>query len=143
MYELYTEILINASPSTVWQVLTDFENYPEWNPFVRKVTGHVAKGSHIKIVLQATNTKPMTFKPIVLEIAEEKVFRWQGKLLIKGLFDGEHIWEIKRIDDKSIRFIQREKFTGILVPIFRKNLETNTRTGFKAMNEKLKELAEK
>ena len=27
----------------MWQVLTDFENYPSWNPFIKKITGKQLK----------------------------------------------------------------------------------------------------
>jgi hypothetical protein len=62
--------------------------------------------------------------------------------LVKGLFDGEHKFEL--IDNKNgtTTFIQSEKFNGILVPLFNKMLNNNTTKGFKMMNEKLKQLAE-
>jgi uncharacterized protein YndB with AHSA1/START domain len=34
--EIITEIEIDASPSQVWQVLTDFEKYLTWNHSSRK-----------------------------------------------------------------------------------------------------------
>ncbi len=36
----------------------------------------------------------------------------------------------------------REKFKGILVSLFKKQLDNNTKRGFEEMNKKLKELAE-
>lgn len=34
-----TEIEIAAPPATIWAVLTDYERYPEWNPFLTKISG--------------------------------------------------------------------------------------------------------
>ncbi|HVD10636.1 MAG TPA: hypothetical protein VNB88_08330, partial [Gaiellaceae bacterium] len=56
-------------------------------------------------------------------------------------FDGEHSFSIERIDDSRVRFVQAERFTGVLVPLFGKSLE-KTRRGFTAMNEALKRRAE-
>ena len=39
MPSISTEIDIAAPPNEVWAVLTDYERYPEWNPFMVKLSG--------------------------------------------------------------------------------------------------------
>ena len=39
MKRIETEILIEADPEKVWSILTDFENHPKWNPFIKAITG--------------------------------------------------------------------------------------------------------
>ncbi len=141
--EIKTEILINATPEKVWAILTNFENYPNWNPFIKSITGDVKVGNTIKARLEPPNAKGMTFKPKVLIYNTNKEFRWIGHLLFPGLFDGEHIFELIDNGNGTTTFIQREKFKGILVPLFKKMLEINTLNGFKMMNEKMKKLVEK
>lgn len=34
-----TSIEIAAPPAAVWEVFSDFDRYPEWNPFMIKMTG--------------------------------------------------------------------------------------------------------
>jgi hypothetical protein len=65
--------------------------------------------------------------------------RW---LVIPGLLDGKHIFTIEPLGVKRVRFIQREILTGLLVPIFMRFLEMNTRRGFEEMNKALKVRAE-
>ena len=141
--EIKTEITINATTDKVWAVLTDFENYPNWNPFIKSIKGTVAVGNNIIARMEPPGANGMTFKPKVLAYDSNKEFRWIGHLLIPGLFDGEHKFEL--IDNKNgtTTFIQSEKFNGILVPLFKKMLDVNTVDGFNQMNQKLKELAEK
>ncbi|MBP6516471.1 MAG: SRPBCC domain-containing protein [Chitinophagales bacterium] len=141
--EIKTEILIQASPEKVWQVLTDFDHYLQWNPFIKSIEGNVAVGNTIKARIEPPGATGMTFKPVVLVYTEAKEFRWLGHLLIKGLFDGEHCFRLIDNEDGSTTFIQSEKFTGVLVPLFSKMLDTNTIEGFRQMNEKLKQEAEK
>ena len=141
--EIKTQIVINASPEKVWAILTDFNNYGTWNPFIKSISGEVKKGSKITARIEPPGAKGMTFKPKVLAIDAHKTFRWQGHLLFPGLFDGEHIFELIDNGNGTTTFIQREKFRGILVPLFKKMLDTNTVNGFTQMNEALKALAEK
>ena len=49
MKELRTEIVIQASPENVWKILTDLENYPRWNPFIRHAIGKAEVGETVDI----------------------------------------------------------------------------------------------
>jgi hypothetical protein len=84
----------------------------------------------------------MTFKPKILSLVINKELSWIGHFLFSGLFDGKHKFEIIDNGDGTTTFKQSEIFKGILVPFFKKMIENNTKKGFEAMNQKLKELAE-
>jgi hypothetical protein len=141
--ELRTEIQIKAIPDKIWAILTNFDNYPKWNPFIKSISGNVAVGNTIVARIEPPNGSGMTFKPKVLVFEKNKKFTWLGHFLFKGLFDGEHRFELIDNQNGTITFIQSEKFGGILVPLFSKMIDVNTKAGFQLMNEKLKELAEK
>lgn len=44
---LKTEIIINSTPEKIWTILTDFKNYPNWNPFVTSLTGDFEVGKKL------------------------------------------------------------------------------------------------
>jgi hypothetical protein len=141
--EIRTEIIINAPAGKVWKILTDFNAYPQWNPFINTLTGDVKVGNKIKVKITPPDASAMKFTPKVLTFDENRKLSWLGHLLIPGIFDGEHIFELIANADGTTTFIHRENFKGILVPLSKKMLEVNTRNGFIEMNNKLKELAEK
>jgi hypothetical protein len=62
--------------------------------------------------------------------------------LVPGLFDAEHFLIIQPLEDNRVRFVHREEFRGVLVPLFARSLENNTQRGFEEMNRALKERAE-
>lgn len=140
--EIRTQITINATPDKVWAVLTDFENYYNWNPFIKSITGKPNVGSQIAVSIEPPQGKIMTFKPTVLVFERNKEFRWIGRLLFKGVFDGEHKFELIDNGNGTTIFNHSETFKGILVGIFKKQLESNTRKGFELMNESLKKYVE-
>jgi len=135
--EITTQVQIAATPEKVWAVFTDFNAYAEWNPFIKSITGDVKLGNSIKAELGG-----MTFKPKVLVYDQNKEFKWLGHLLFKGLFDGEHRFQLIDNGDGTTTFIQSEKFNGILVRLFAKKLDGETKDGFIAMNEALKKRVE-
>ncbi|MFW3579443.1 SRPBCC family protein [Vagococcus fluvialis] len=142
MKEIKTEIIINAAPEKVWSILTNFEDYPNWNPFISYISGEKEVGSKLNVSINPPGDKGMTFKPTLLKFEKSKEFRWKGKVFIKGLFDGEHFFVLSKTDNNKTKLIQGEKFSGILVPIFGKTLD-KTKEGFKLMNESLKNESEK
>lgn len=139
--ELHTEILIDAPPATVWANLTDFAAYPDWNPFVTSSVGTLAVGERLVVRLAPPGGKPVTFKPAVTEVDAGRSFEWLGRLVLPGLFDGRHRFELLP-DGDGTRLLQTERFAGVLVPLMRKSLHTRTRAGFEAMNTALKARAE-
>lgn len=128
-----THIDINAPRQQVWQVLTDFDRYPEWNPFVQSLTGEVQEGKQIKIQLPG-----MKFQPTVLAFRQNEELRWLGHLWVKGIFDGEHFFQLEELPNGQTRLIHGEHFSGLLVPVLKKQLLNDTKAGFIAMNEALK-----
>jgi hypothetical protein len=140
--EIKTEILINATPERVWEILINFDDYPNWNPFIKSIKGQAKAGNKITVRIEPPEAKGMTFNPRILTLEISKELSWLGHLLFPGLFDGRHKFEIIDNEDGTTTFKQSERFKGVLVPLFKSQLNTNTKHGFIEMNEKLKELAE-
>ncbi len=142
MKELRTEVEINATPERVWDVLTAFDRFSEWNPFMTQAEGDIEEGAHLRVHIEPPGGTAMTFKPTVVRVVVGQELRWLGHLLIPGVFDGEHIFEISPAGDGRTHFVQREEFRGLLVPVLWNSLAINTKKGFEAMNTALKERAE-
>jgi hypothetical protein len=107
--EIRHEIEIDASPDAVWAVLADTGAYPEWNPFVRRLTGDLREGAKLEAQIAPPGGRPMTFKPTVLAADPGRELRWLGRLLVPGVFDGEHRFQLEPLPDGRTRFIQSER----------------------------------
>jgi hypothetical protein len=140
--ELRSQIEIGVPAERVWQVLTDFAAYPEWNPFIRRVNGRPEVGEQLVVRMRPSGTKGITFRPTVMKVEPNRQLRWLGHLLVPGLFDGEHIFEIEALDRDRVLFIQREIFKGLFVPLLARSLDRDTQRGFEEMNRALREKAE-
>lgn len=139
--ELTSEIEINATPERLWQILTDFGAYAEWNPFIVEIAGTPANNAKIRVCIRPPGGKKMQFRPRVLLSEPNRELRWLGRVWFPGIFDGEHTLALEPLDGNRTKFVQHENFKGILVGMFSKTLD-RTQSGFEQMNEALKKRAE-
>jgi hypothetical protein len=140
-HQIKTEIVINAPKETVWEILSNFEKYEDWNPFIIKSKGKAVEGNTIENTIRNGN-KDFTFKPKLLNVRKNEYLDWLGSLFFKGLFDGNHYFEIKEIGPGQVLFIHGENFSGILSSYILKKIGEDTRNNFIKMNEALKKAAE-
>jgi hypothetical protein len=140
--EIRTEIDIKASPEKVWKTLTDFNNFSNWNPFIRKIIGEPSEGSKLKINLFTSRGKNRTYKPIVTKVEPFRELRWFGKSFIPGMFNGERIFILEPIGSDMIHFIHIEIFTGFLISLIGNRLDKDMFQSFVQMNDALKKKVE-
>jgi hypothetical protein len=140
--QLHTQIDIEAAPERVWAVLTDFAAFPDWNPFMVRAEGNVRQGERLTIRMQPDSGRAMTFRPTVLEAEPNRRLRWLGRVLVPGVFDGEHSFSIEPLGSGKVRLVQEEEFRGVLVPLMARSLDRGTLPAFEKMNHALKRRAE-
>jgi hypothetical protein len=135
---LQAEVDIQASAERVWEVLTDFAAYPEWNPFIVQAAGEPVPGQRLELHMRLSGRRGMTIRPEVLEADPGRVLRWLGRLLVPGLFDGEHRFTIQPSGPGRVRLTQHEKFGGLLAPLLLAMIAKPTLASFHQMNQALK-----
>lgn len=95
------EIEINANPDTIWDVLVDIKNWPQWNPEIKSASleGEVAEGSKFR-----WKARSISITSIFQEVNKPRLLSWTGKTMgIKAV----HIWKLEPINDATI--IQTEE----------------------------------
>ncbi|MER5642434.1 SRPBCC domain-containing protein [Kitasatospora sp. NPDC002227] len=135
------EIEIEAPTAEVWEALADLASYPSWNPFIREAHGRVAVGETLTLKMHPTGGRPMTFRPKVLAADPGVELRWLGRLVLPGLFDGEHGFRLHPTGTGGTHLVQSENFSGALVPVTGRVID-RTRGDFTALNEALKKHVE-
>jgi len=133
-----TEIEIAAPVETVWEELSNGSNYPEWNPFVKHLSGDLVVGNRLNVTIQSEGNSPMDFTPEVLVADKNAELRWVGRLGFKGIFDGEHYFILEETAEGTTILHHGENFTGILAYPLLALIKDDTLKGFEAMNKALK-----
>jgi hypothetical protein len=135
--EIKTQIEILAPPEDIWSALIDFKKYPAWNPFIKEIKGKIKKGN--QILVQLPNMK---FAPKLTQVKTNKLLEWKGILLFPFLFSGIHSFSLTEKSKGKTILTHKENFNGILIPLFKKQLENETKLGFIEMNKALKRYVE-
>ncbi|MCW2762552.1 MAG: polyketide cyclase [Marmoricola sp.] len=131
-----------ASPvEIVWAQLTAISEYAKWNPFITTFRGDLVTGSRLEVRIAPPGGRAMTFRPTITDVVQENRLEWLGRLVLPGLFDGRHSFDLEAVGGSETRLTQAEEFSGLLVPLMGTMLE-RTRAGFEAMNEALRVRAE-
>ena len=143
MMEVRTSIEIAAPAQVVWSVLTDLRGFDAWNPFIRAARGSTAVGNTVRLRVRSSFGLPLVFRAKVLGSEENRELHWQGHVLAPWLACGEHWFTIEPIDAHRVRFVQRERFTGVLPRLTARLLAREVKRSFEAMNEALAMLAQR
>lgn len=139
---LHTEILIDAGPQRVWQVLTDFAGYPAWNASIPQAEGEARAGTRLRVVIQWPGLQAGPYQLQILNATAGRELRWLGHFGRTGLMDGDHRFTLEPSGEGQTKVIQSEHFSGWLVPFFAPWLRKNVRLGFELMNAALKKRVE-
>ena len=140
MKTIYTSIDIDAASSTVWELLTDLEAYSEWNPQTTSASGTVAMNEVVDLHVEPTGSRTADIRATVTRFEPESALEWVTKLPIPGLFTARHSFELDDLGNGRTHFINRERLSGLLVPVVVAN---DAVRDYEAMNRALKEHAER
>ena len=142
MRELKTEIQISSIPDKVWEIITDLPGWSKWNPIVNKIEGKLEVGATLFITMcDDKGNDSKSYKAIITAIDEKKRFSFIGIMMAKFMFSAERIIELEDSQGGTL-FIQREIYTGLMVPLFWKKLNEQASSMLNSMNEALKNKVE-
>jgi hypothetical protein len=136
-WTISTTAEIDAPPARVWSVLVDLPAYSEWNPFIVEAGGTVAVGNTLTMRMALPGRDPMTISPRLLVVDPAHELRWKGRLLLPGLFDGEHAFVLTALENGRTRLDHWERFAGLLLPIAKGMVYEGTVQSFHALNTAL------
>ena len=142
MRELSTEIHISAPIEQVWQVLTDFNEWGNWNPTVNKASGDASVGSTLTITMSGDEGKDgPSYKPRVMEAAGPRSFRWRATMMGGVMFKNDRVFELTE-KDGGTQLVHTEAFSGLMAAMSWKKLSGFVPAILERMNEALKEKLE-
>jgi hypothetical protein len=105
---------IEATPETVWAILTDASGYTRWDSGVEHVEGRIAPGEKIKVTSKSNPGRAFPVRVSEFEPARRMV--WSGGMPL-GLFRGVRTFTLSQQGNGATRFTMREEYSGPLLPM--------------------------
>ncbi|OQU97625.1 hypothetical protein CLAIMM_03526 [Cladophialophora immunda] len=147
MPSVYTKLRLPAPPQQIWDILTDFEHYSEWNPVMLKISGDQCMGGRIHTEVKNPRTSRVRkFNPVIMNWSPVAHLHWRARLFdLPGLLTGYHHFILQpSADGMSTDFEHFEIMSGILsyvLKYIKPSVYLDLEQAFAAMNDALKERA--
>ena len=136
------QVLIYAPVAHVWQVLTTFDRYGEWNRYAPEARGTLAVGATVEIVAHLGSSRQRVNNR-VLEIVPECRLCWVSLNWYQFLVRGTRCRFLEALPDGITLFRESEVMTGPLAPLVVGLLRSQLVAGLQAECESLKAAAER
>lgn len=138
-----THIDIEADRAVVWRAISNLQEYPRWNPFIREAAGEVILGQDVDIVMFLGEKGRQRYRVRLTGVRPQQELRWLGAFKFPGLIDGNHAFLLEQSITGGTRLHHVEAFTGLLVPFVWKGfLLRHLKPAFLALNANLKAYCE-
>ncbi|GAA1853302.1 hypothetical protein GCM10009836_36740 [Pseudonocardia ailaonensis] len=133
------DTFVAASPAAVWTVLTDFDGYPAWNPFVIGIDtgGAYGRGALWHVTRVGTGGRPATIDVVLDTWKAEREFAWVGGSHRRWQLSGRHSFVLIPADGGTV-LRQAERVHGLWALTRRRDLQVAMREQFGRMNEALR-----
>ena len=111
-----TEVVINAPQKLVWDIVTNFEAYSDWNPFMLEAHAKFEVGATIRFFEELKQFGQHWIDAQFLSIDPPNSFVWQGHFGASFLFRVRHPFIFEAINEHQTRFTQGHENSGLLIP---------------------------
>ena len=140
--QISASIEIDAPPELVWEILTDFDRYPEWNPFTVAVATDFEMGAAVrmKVALLGRRTQRQT-EYITTLVPGQKVC-WGMNETTAWLIGATRCQLLEPLDGGRTRYTSDDRITGILAPLVMLIYGRAMQRGFESVCTALKRCAE-
>jgi hypothetical protein len=100
----------------VWEALTDFRSYDDWNPVITEADGEAREGTELDLDVALPGHDPESLDAEVVIARPERKVRWQDRLLVPGLRDWEYEFVLEPLSDGRVLVVQQLRIEGLLAP---------------------------
>jgi len=135
---VHHEIIIQANPDEIWNVLTNMEAYPEWNPTMELLEGSIDEGTKVRYKFTQDENTSSEIDATVYKALTNELLNQKGGIPLVLTFN--HKYLLKQTENNTTKVIIHEDYRGIGVNFWDPQ---PVEEAYKRLNLALKERVEK
>lgn len=109
-------VVVEAPREAIWALLTDFDGYSDWNPYITSASGTPKVGSQIDLRFEPEGGDAATQTGELLVVKPRRKLEWRTRTLVPGLLDYEQVFRVLPLEPGRFRIVQEARFEGLLAP---------------------------
>lgn len=113
-----SEIEIEASPEIVFDLLTDLQKYPEWNPFTPHVESTLEIGAPVRMKVRLGKGPKLSNKVEFVTANERPIcLCWGADIPFRFLIRADRCQTLEALPNGRTRYICTDTISGWLTPL--------------------------
>jgi hypothetical protein len=141
MFLVTSELNIDAPAQTVFDIITDFESYQRWNPWIIRASGTAQEGGLVRVT-SLVGGRPLKVRHRVLASRPGREFRWCDLGWFTALAYGERARFLEPRAGGGATYRVELKITGVASRLVESRLARSLTGGVESEAEALKRRAE-
>ncbi|WP_228003001.1 SRPBCC domain-containing protein [Nocardia australiensis] len=133
---------IDAPVDLVWQVITDFSHYGEWNPFVTECRSTLVPGKPIDMLVQVSGSTPRRQREWIRSHTPGHELSYAMKPVPLGALHSLRSHTVTALDGDRTRYESHFELAGWFQPVVSTILGKNLQRGFTGMTAGIRTRAE-
>ncbi|CAN5183234.1 SRPBCC domain-containing protein [soil metagenome] len=133
---------VKAPAELVWEVISDFSTWKDWNPVHPRMEGEMRIGTTLTVDLVLGEGQVTTIQPVVQDWVPYEQLHWRTKRL-RGFVTAIRYLEIESMGPENATFSNGELFMGPLVRWVSREERRKLRAAYTLMGEAVRDHAER
>jgi len=132
---------VQAPAEILWEVISDFETWSDWNPVHPRIDAALRIGTPVKVELVIEGAEPALIEAVVQDWVPYEQLHWRRQRM-RGLITTIRYLEIENMGPANATFSNGELFMGPLVRLVSRDERRRLRAAYTRMGEAVKARAE-
>jgi hypothetical protein len=143
MFNLHTEIILDAPLDRVRELLADTSLYSQWHPLFPQVSGEMRLGAPILLTVALPGIKPFSVRATIREIAAGRLLCWRYGYRLPGFFRWTYRYEVAELEGDRVKFVQDSAYSGLLAPLYHLGMKRSLQQGLLELNKAVQRWGER